>query len=161
MGLTFSACSSCFHLGNKEQWPISKALKHILGSLGQLCLGYLLARSQCFCLNTPSSFLLFSVFLILPLSPSFSLQTPEPEQPCLWDRLNLTKLIFGRRRGTNSLPPPSSSPPHETLLTFRNEKLCHIGGGLGGSGALESCFNLACKIFPGDSAPTSKPGSSR
>lgn len=45
VGLTFSACSSCFHLGNKEQWPISKPLKHILGSVDQLCLGYLLALS--------------------------------------------------------------------------------------------------------------------
>lgn len=79
VGLTFSACSSCFHLGNKEQWPISEPFKHILWSLGWLCLGCLrcLSPSPSLLLLHPPSHCPCLFWSFFPSLCLFSLFTPH------------------------------------------------------------------------------------
>lgn len=83
IGLTFSACSSFFHLSNKEQWPISKPLKHILCSPVQLCLGCLLILR--FACSRPLFFCFLS--FLVPVDPP-SLRS----QPLRQTELNQTNL---------------------------------------------------------------------
>lgn len=153
MGLTFTAFSSCFHLGNKEQWPISKPLKHILGSLGQLCLGYLLIL----CLSAlPAlpSFLFLSFFLALLLRPLTPCR-PWVWAACLWDRLNLTKLIFRRRRGTTaSLLFFSSSWDIADILRWESVSYWEGERGWGGELNTRELTQLRVQMFRRDLAPT-------
>lgn len=103
----------------------------------------------CFSLTHPS----------FPFSPSHSAsftpcRPPESERQA-FETLNLTKLIFRRRRRTTRFPP--LLPPRLLLRLrwhFALKKVCHIwGGGRGGGrGTPESCLNSECKIFRRESA---------
>lgn len=139
VGLTFSACSSCFHLSNEEQWPISEALKHTLGSLSQHCLGYLLVL----CVSAPPQHTIFSSPLCSPLLSLFTLLLPADARrvwaASLWDRLNLTKVIF--RRETTAFLLLFSSWDSSDILRWKSVS---YWGWRRVGGALESLLNL-CK----------------
>ncbi len=102
------------------------------------------ARSLCLCTPTPLCF----CFLFHPLTPC----RPRVWTASLWDRLNLTKLIFRRRRRTTALPPPLLLllPGHGWHFAMRK---CVILG-VGGRESTRELSQLRVQNIPRGPAPT-------
>lgn len=102
----------------------------------------------CFSLTHPS----------FPFSPSHSAsftpcRPPESERQA-FETLNLTKLIFRRRRRTTAFPPfflRVSSWDSADILRWKKYVIFGVVVG-GGRGTPESCLNSECKIFRRESA---------